>query len=107
VIAHSLNDKTGDLVSALVVDDSHEIMLITEAGTLIRTRASEVRIAGRNTQGVRIMKPDAGDRIVGIDRFAVEEEEGVLDLDATNGDLGGDDAGAAPDAPGAPPDAGH
>ena len=107
VIAHSLNDKTGDLVSALVVDDSHEIMLITEAGTLIRTRASEVRIAGRNTQGVRIMKPDAGDRIVGIDRFAVEEEEGVLDLDATNGDLGVDDAGAAPDAPGAPPDAGH
>ena len=104
MIAHSLNDKTGDLVSALVVDDSHEIMLITEAGTLIRTRASEVRIAGRNTQGVRIMKPDAGDRIVGIDRFAVEEEEGVLDLDATNGDLGVDDA---PDAPDAPPDAGH
>jgi DNA gyrase subunit A len=78
VIAQAVTEKTGDLVSAVAVDDSHEIMLITENGTLIRTRAAEVRIAGRNTQGVRIMRPDKDDRIVSIDRFAVEEDE-ILD----------------------------
>jgi DNA gyrase subunit A len=78
VIAQAVTEKTCDLVSAVAVDDSHEIMLITENGTLIRTRAAEVRIAGRNTQGVRIMRPDKDDRIVSIDRFAVEEDE-ILD----------------------------
>ena len=75
VIAQALAEKSGDLVGAVVVDDGHQIMLITEAGTLIRTRASEVRTAGRNTQGVRIMRPDPGDAIVGIDRFAAEDDE--------------------------------
>ncbi|ULQ46453.1 DNA gyrase subunit A [Flagellatimonas centrodinii] len=79
VIAQSLNDKTGDLVGAVAVNDGHQIMLITEAGTLIRTRAVEVRVAGRNTQGVRVMRPDPGDQIVGIDRFATEDDEDESD----------------------------
>ena len=74
VIAQAVTDKTGDLVAAIAVDDRHELMLITEGGNLIRTRSHEVRIAGRNTQGVRIMKPEAGDRIVGVDRFEPEIE---------------------------------
>ncbi|MES2885811.1 MAG: DNA gyrase subunit A [Pseudomonadota bacterium] len=74
VIAQAVTDKTGDLVAAIAVDDRHELMLITEGGNLIRTRSHEVRIAGRNTQGVRIMKPEAGDRIVGVDRFEPEVE---------------------------------
>ncbi len=74
VIAQAVTDKTGDLVAAIAVDDRHELMLITEGGNLIRTRSHEVRIAGRNTQGVRIMKPEAGDRIVGLDRFEPEVE---------------------------------
>ena len=90
VIAQALADKSGDLVGAVAVDDSHQIMLITEAGTLIRTRAAEVRIAGRNTQGVRIMRPDAGDAIVGIDRFAADDEEDDEVLE-------GDDAAPAAD----------
>jgi DNA gyrase subunit A len=77
VIAQALNAKTGDLVGALPVNDAHEIMLITESGNLIRTRASEVRVAGRNTQGVRIMRPDAGDRLVGLDRIETEAEDDV------------------------------
>jgi DNA gyrase subunit A len=92
VIGQQLNDKTGRLIGAIVVDDSHEIMLISEKGVLIRTRAAEVRIAGRNTQGVRLMRPDEGDRLVGVDRVEVEAEE-------TNGN-GGDSAieGSAGDA---------
>jgi DNA gyrase subunit A len=76
VIGQQLNDKTGRLIGAIVVDDSHEIMLISEAGVLIRTRAAEVRVAGRNTQGVRLMRPDEGDRLVGVDRIESEGEEG-------------------------------
>ena len=75
VIGQQLNDKTGRLIGAIVVDDSHEIMLISETGNLIRTRASEVRVAGRNTQGVRIMRPVDGDRLVGLDRIEAEDSE--------------------------------
>ncbi|MGH9807656.1 MAG: DNA gyrase C-terminal beta-propeller domain-containing protein, partial [Terriglobia bacterium] len=75
VIGQQLNDKTGRLIGALVVDDSHDIMLISESGNLIRTRASEVRVAGRNTQGVRIMRPVDGDRLVGLDRIESEDDE--------------------------------
>ncbi|HEX4870867.1 MAG TPA: DNA gyrase subunit A [Nevskiaceae bacterium] len=82
VIGHQLNDKTGRLIGAAVVDDSHELMLITEAGNLIRTRASEVRVAGRNTQGVRLMRPDQGDRLVGLDRIEAEDEEAGEAADA-------------------------
>jgi len=74
VIAQAVTDKTGDLVAAIAVDDRHELMLITEGGNLIRTRSHEVRVAGRNTQGVRIMRPEPGDRIVGVDRFEPEAE---------------------------------
>lgn len=73
VIGQQLNDKTGRLIGAVVVDDSHELMLISESGNLIRTRASEVRVAGRNTQGVRIMRPIEGDRLVGLDVIEAED----------------------------------
>jgi DNA gyrase subunit A len=74
VIGQQLNDKTGRLIGAVVVNDGHELMLISESGNLIRTRAAEVRIAGRNTQGVRIMRPIDGDRLVGLDVIESEEE---------------------------------
>ena len=97
--------KTREKPGTIIVDTTERRLYhVLGNGKAMRFAADEVRDTGRATQGVRIMKPDAGDRIVGIDRFAVEEEEGVLDLDATNGDLGVDDA---PDAPDAPPDAGH
>jgi DNA gyrase subunit A len=82
VIAQALTDKTGDLIGAVTVDDRHEVMLISEAGVLIRTRASEVRIAGRNTQGVRLMRPDDGDRLVGVDRFEPEVAAEAVDGEA-------------------------
>ncbi len=93
VIAQATTDKTGDLVAAIPVHDRHELMLITEGGNLIRTRAHEVRVAGRNTQGVRIMRPEEGDRIVGVDRFEPEEELAVAVAEP---------AADAPDAPAAP-----
>ncbi|WP_420466153.1 DNA gyrase subunit A [Panacagrimonas sp.] len=86
VIAQALSDKTGDLVGAIEVDDGHQVMLISEAGILIRFKTTDVRSMSRNTQGVRLMRPTDGDRLVGLDRIESED-----------GDAVEDDDGAAPD----------
>ncbi len=79
VIAQSLTDKTGRLIGAVTVGDGDEVMLISEAGILIRFKTRDVRTMGRNTQGVRLMRPDQDDRLVGVDRIAQDDaEEGVL-----------------------------
>ena len=79
VIAQALSDKTGNLVGAIEVHDGHEVMLISEAGVLIRFRTTDVRTMGRNTQGVRLMRPGDDDRLVGIDRVETEEPEAPSD----------------------------
>jgi DNA gyrase subunit A len=89
VIAQALNDKTGKLVGAIQVDDRHEVMLISEQGNLIRFKTTDVRTMGRNTQGVRLMRPNEGDRLVGIDRIETDGEEG-------NGNGNGAGAESAP-----------
>jgi len=75
VIAQRLTDKGGELIGAIQVQDGHEVMLVSHSGNLIRVSASEIRTLGRNTQGVRIVRPVAGDRLVGIDRVAPEDGE--------------------------------
>jgi len=74
VIAQALSDKSGKLLGALDVNDRHELMLISDAGHLIRVKASEIKQLGRNTQGVRIARPSEGDRLVGLDRIEPEPE---------------------------------
>ncbi|SFF30871.1 DNA gyrase subunit A [Fontimonas thermophila] len=73
VIAQALSDKTGRLIGAVAVGDSDEVMLISEAGNLIRFKTRDVRAMGRNTQGVRLMRPTEGDRLVGVDRIVGED----------------------------------
>ncbi|MDR3418047.1 MAG: DNA gyrase subunit A [Nevskia sp.] len=74
VIAQALSDKTGDLIGAVEVDDSHDIMLISDGGRLIRVAAREIKVLGRNTQGVRVVRPSDGDRLVSLDRMTPEAE---------------------------------
>ncbi|MEQ9479500.1 MAG: DNA gyrase subunit A [Algiphilus sp.] len=73
VIAQRLTEKSGELIGAIQVQDDHEVMLVSHAGNLIRVSASEIRTLGRNTQGVRIVRPVAGDRLMGVDRVAPED----------------------------------
>ena len=63
------------MVGAVQVDDCDQIMMITDAGTLVRTRVSEISIVGRNTQGVRLMRIADGAQIVAVARAEQEEEE--------------------------------
>ena len=94
VIGMVVNDRNGKLVGAVQVQDNHEIMLISDQGTLVRTRVSEVSTLGRNTQGVTLIKVQGGERLVGVAPILdVEDTEGVDDdLSAEPNDLlGGDE----------------
>jgi len=66
VIGMVINDRNGSLVGAVQVQDTDEIMLISDQGTLVRTRVSEVSTLGRNTQGVTLIKVQEGERLVGV-----------------------------------------
>ena len=56
VIAMQLSDRNGKLISAVQVVEEDEVILITDKGTLVRTKVSEISTFGRNTQGVRVIK---------------------------------------------------
>jgi DNA gyrase subunit A len=96
VIAQSLSDKTGRLVGALAISDEHDVMLISDAGHLIRVRGAEIKRLGRNTQGVRVARPAEGDRLVGLDRVAPEGNGSEAGVPEIGGDGGVPPAGEAP-----------
>lgn len=74
VIAQVYNERNGKLVGAIQVQDGEEIMLITDQGTLVRTRVDEVSSQSRNTQGVTLIRLTNGEHLVGIER--VQEPSG-------------------------------
>ncbi len=82
LIAIKTSSRNGDVVGALLVEEGDEVVLITDSGTLMRTGVEGISLLGRNTQGVRVIRPDSDRRLVSLDR-AVEvngggacEEEG-------------------------------
>ncbi len=79
VIAMQCNDRNGQMVGAVQVSGGDEIMLISDHGTLVRTRVEEISVMSRNTQGVRLIRLSAGERLVGVERVdEPEEDESVL-----------------------------
>ncbi|MGX8943165.1 DNA topoisomerase (ATP-hydrolyzing) subunit A [Symbiopectobacterium sp. Eva_TO] len=77
VISIKVSERNGKVVGAVQVDELDQIMMITDAGTLVRTRVSEVSIVGRNTQGVTLIRTAEDENVVGLQRVAepVEDEE--------------------------------
>jgi len=67
IVAMVVNDRNGDIVASFPVENSDQIMLVTDGGQLIRCPVDDVRIAGRNTQGVRIFKTDADESVVSVE----------------------------------------
>ena len=81
VISIKVSERNGKVVGAVQVDETDQIMLITDAGTLVRTRVSEVSIVGRNTQGVMLIRTADNEKVVGLQRIAeTEDEENESDL---------------------------
>ena len=87
VISIQVSERNGKVVGAIQVDESDEIMLITNAGTLVRTRVSEVGLIGRNTAGVRLIRTGDDEKLVSLERVAEPEgdetdAEGDVDTSA-------------------------
>jgi len=80
VISIQTSERNGSVVGAVQVNGHDEIMLITDAGTLVRTRVEEISILGRNTQGVKLISLQGEERLMGIEKVeAIGEEEGEPD----------------------------
>ena len=77
IITMKTGDKTGGVVGALTVRDADEIMLITVGGQMVRTSVKNIREAGRNTMGVKLVNLDAGDKLQAIAQVVGEEIENV------------------------------
>ncbi len=74
VIAIQTTERNGQLVAATQVATTNELMLMSSGGTLVRTRAAEVSVLGRNTQGVRLIRLDEGERLIGVESVEPEPE---------------------------------
>ena len=95
MIAMQTSERNGAVIGATLVSDSDEIMLITSGGVLVRTKVDEISVVGRNTQGVRVIRLDKKEKVVGVDRVdgledegdleeAIEGEDSVMSADADN-----------------------
>ncbi|MDJ0891961.1 MAG: DNA gyrase C-terminal beta-propeller domain-containing protein, partial [Gammaproteobacteria bacterium] len=76
VIAMQTGARNGQLVSAILVNEDDEMMLITDAGTLVRTRVAEVSVLGRNTQGVKLISLSEAETLVVVEPIVDMEEGG-------------------------------
>ena len=79
LIAMSTSARNGKMVGAVQVFDGDELMLISNQGTLVRTRSDEVSILGRNTQGVRVIRTKDGESLVGVQRIDEPDADLILE----------------------------
>ena len=75
VKTHNINDKTGDIVGAMIIEPENDLMIISQAGSIIRMHASDISITGRDTQGVKAMRLNEGDKVVSLAKLVRDEEE--------------------------------
>lgn len=106
VIGIQVSERNGPVVGATQVDETDEIILITDQGTLVRTRVSEVSCQGRNTQGVTLIRLTNDEHLVGVVRVVEDDEDDVLDEDVLEGEGREDGDEPASVVEGDEPDAG-
>jgi DNA gyrase subunit A len=80
IITMKTTDKVGSVVGALTVTDADEIMLTTSQGQTVRTNCKDIRTAGRNTQGVKLIDLEKGDKLVAIARVISEQQEAAAEV---------------------------
>jgi len=76
IVAMAVNDRNGPLVASFPVEDSDQIMLVTDGGQLIRCPVEGIRIIGRGAQGVIVFNTAEDEKVVSVERVAGEEDEG-------------------------------
>ncbi len=82
MIAIQTSERNGAVVGATLVIDSDEIMIITSGGILVRTKVNEISVVGRNTQGVRVIRLDKKEKVVGVDRVEGLSDDEEMTEDA-------------------------
>ena len=99
VIALKTTERNGRLVGAIQLSDHHEVLLISDGGTLVRTRAAEISQVGRNTQGVTLIRLSDGETLQAVERLdaSLDEDDAGDGIVATGA--------AAPEAVDTPPEA--
>ena len=80
IITMKTTDKVGSVVGALTMTDADEIMLTTSQGQTVRTNCKDIRVAGRNTQGVKLIDLNEGDKLVAIARVISEQQEEAAEV---------------------------
>jgi DNA gyrase subunit A len=85
IITMKTTDKTGSVCGVVLVTDEDQVILVTDRGKVIRLRMNEVRVIGRNTQGVRLMDHEEGERVSSVARLVEREDD-------KDGDAGADPA---------------
>jgi len=76
IITVKTTARNGKLVGTQQITDQDEVMLITDRGKIIRLRCGEIRLSSRNTQGVKLIELESGERMMAVARLAEREEEG-------------------------------
>lgn len=74
IITMKSTEKTGDVASVQAVQNSSDLMIISNKGQIVRIKISDISTMGRNTQGVRLVKLKSGERVVAVQPLATEEE---------------------------------
>jgi DNA gyrase subunit A len=75
IITVKTTDKTGDMIAIKEVIEKEDVVIVTSRGVVIRQHAADIRVAGRNTQGVRLIKLDQGDAVSDVAAVPTEDEE--------------------------------
>ncbi len=97
ITAMAVNSRNGDLTASFPVEDTDQIMLVTNGGQLIRCPVDGIRIAGRATQGVTVFKTAKDEKVVAVERISeVDEEE---EIEGEGGEAGSDNGETPPEAP--------
>ncbi|MDH5523959.1 MAG: DNA gyrase subunit A [Desulfobulbaceae bacterium] len=89
VLAIKASERNGKVVGAMQVVDEDELMMITNAGKIIRIRMEQLRVIGRNTQGVRLFNLGEGETVVAVDRLA-ESMDDDDDIEGNEGEVAGE-----------------
>src|SRR5690606_4344447 len=84
IIAMDCSARNGELVKLSLVEQDDQIIVITDGGQIIRTRVSEIRQAGRNTQGVIVIRLREGERVVDVEPVSPEDADEPADVQASS-----------------------
>ena len=96
MIAIQTSERNGRLVGAIQLSEHHEVLLISDGGTLVRTRAAGISQVGRNTQGVTLIRLAEGESLQAVERVDASLDDQDDATVAGTTDQSGDAAGAEP-----------